>query len=39
MLVVTVIFLPIVLAYTAWVFKVLWGRVTLDSLRTNPDLY
>ncbi len=27
MLVVTVIFLPIILAYTAWVYKVLWGKV------------
>lgn len=32
MLVVTVIFLPIVLAYTAWVFKVLWGRVTAEHI-------
>jgi cytochrome d ubiquinol oxidase subunit II len=27
MLVVTSIFLPIILAYTAWVYKVLWGKV------------
>lgn len=27
MLVVVVIFLPIVLAYTAWVYRVLWGKV------------
>ncbi|MBM7047369.1 cytochrome d ubiquinol oxidase subunit II [Rhizobium lusitanum] len=27
MLVVTAIFLPIVLAYTAWVYRVLWGKV------------
>ena len=27
MLVVTLIFLPIILAYTAWVYKVLWGKV------------
>lgn len=27
MLVVTVIFLPIILAYTAWVYHVLWGKV------------
>lgn len=31
MLIVTVIFVPIVLAYTAWVFKVLWGRLTTDE--------
>ncbi len=28
MLVATVIFLPLILAYTAWVYKVLWGKVT-----------
>jgi cytochrome d ubiquinol oxidase subunit II len=28
MLIVTVIFVPIILAYTAWVFKVLFGRLT-----------
>ena len=27
MLVVSLIFLPIILAYTAWVYKVLWGKV------------
>lgn len=31
MLIVTVIFVPIILAYTAWVFKVLWGRVTTEE--------
>ena len=39
MLVVTVVFLPIVLAYTAWVYKVLWGKSTTAALATNPDLY
>lgn len=39
MLVVTVIFLPMVLAYTAWVYRVLWGRSSTAALRTNPDLY
>jgi cytochrome d ubiquinol oxidase subunit II len=39
MLVCTIIFLPIVLAYTAWVYKVLWGRSTTAAIRTNPDLY
>jgi cytochrome d ubiquinol oxidase subunit II len=28
MLIATVILLPIVLAYTAWVYKVLWGKVS-----------
>ena len=31
MLIATAIFLPIVLAYTAWVFKVLWGRLTIEE--------
>jgi len=37
MLVVTVIFLPIILAYTAWVYKVLWGKVTEDDVTSNSD--
>jgi len=28
MLVATVIFMPLILMYTAWVYKVLWGKVT-----------
>lgn len=28
MLVMAVIFVPLIIAYTAWVYKVLWGRVT-----------
>lgn len=39
MLLVTVVFLPIVLAYTAFVYKVLWGRVTHEDVATNPDFY
>jgi cytochrome d ubiquinol oxidase subunit II len=39
MLVVTVVFLPLVLVYTGWAFKVMWGRSTEDALMTNPDLY
>lgn len=35
MLVVTVIFLPIVLAYTSWVYKVLWGKVDEDAIRNE----
>lgn len=31
MLVMAVVFVPIVLAYTAWVYKVLWGRVTTEE--------
>ncbi|PHY21204.1 cytochrome d ubiquinol oxidase subunit II [Caulobacter sp. BP25] len=39
MLIVTVIFLPLVLLYTAWVYKVLWGKSTTAALAVNPDLY
>lgn len=39
MLGVTLVFLPIVLLYTAWVYRVLFGRVTTEHVRTNPDFY
>jgi len=39
MLIVVAVFLPFVLLYTAWVYKVLWGRSTTEALKTNPDLY
>lgn len=39
MLVVTAIFMPLILIYTAWVYKVLWGRSTTAALKTNPHLY
>jgi cytochrome d ubiquinol oxidase subunit II len=39
MLVATVIFLPIVLAYTAWVFKVLWGRSNTAVILASHDFY
>lgn len=35
MLVVTVIFLPIIVAYTSWVYRVLRGRVTADFIEQN----
>ena len=38
MLVVTVIFLPIVLVYTAWVYKILWGKVDEKSI-TGGDTH
>jgi cytochrome d ubiquinol oxidase subunit II len=37
MLVVTVIFLPLILMYTAWVYRVLWGKVTADDVRDNSN--
>ncbi len=33
MLVTTCIFLPIVLAYTSWVYHVMWGKVDEDAIR------
>ena len=39
MTVVVLVFLPIVLAYTAWVFHVLRGRVTLEELRRHDGAY
>ena len=39
MLLATVILLPLVLLYTAWVFKVLFGRVTTDQVRSSADYY
>jgi cytochrome d ubiquinol oxidase subunit II len=35
MLVVTVIFMPLILMYTAWVYKVLWGKVTEADVNDN----
>ena len=32
MLIATVVLLPIVLAYTAWVYKVLWGKVSATTI-------
>ena len=39
MLIATLIFLPIVLAYTAWVYRVMFGRVSEAEVRLNPDFY
>ena len=33
MLVCTAIFLPIILAYTTWVYHVLWGKVDQEAIR------
>ncbi|MCR9129576.1 MAG: cytochrome d ubiquinol oxidase subunit II [Alphaproteobacteria bacterium] len=38
MLIVTAVLLPIVLLYTAWAFKVMWGRVTSEQV-TSGDMY
>ena len=37
MLVATVIFMPLILMYTAWVYKVLWGKVTEADVTGNSD--
>ncbi|HEY5760495.1 MAG TPA: cytochrome d ubiquinol oxidase subunit II [Steroidobacter sp.] len=39
MLVAVIVFLPIVLAYTAWVFRTLRGEVTLEHIRRQSGLY
>ncbi|WP_233879457.1 cytochrome d ubiquinol oxidase subunit II [Paraburkholderia flagellata] len=35
MLVAVIIFLPIVLGYTAWVYRVMRGKITADAIRDN----
>lgn len=37
MLVVTLIFMPLILAYTAWVYRVLWGKVTEADVTAQGD--
>ena len=39
MLLAVAIFLPVILAYTAWVFSVLRGRITLEEIRRHNGLY
>jgi cytochrome d ubiquinol oxidase subunit II len=39
MLIAVLVFIPLVLIYTAWVFRVLRGRVRLDHVRANDTLY
>ena len=39
MLIAVVIFLPVVLVYTAWVFRVLKGRITLEGIRRHTGSY
>jgi len=35
MFIVTIIFLPLILIYTSWVFRVLRGKVTVQSIKDN----
>jgi len=39
MLIAVIIFLPIVLAYTTWVYRVLRGRISLDAIRGHVGPY
>ncbi|WP_198411801.1 cytochrome d ubiquinol oxidase subunit II [Microvirga flavescens] len=39
MLLVTCIFLPIILLYTAWVYRVMRGTVTATTIGRNPNAY
>lgn len=39
MLVATVIFMPVILAYTAWVYRVLWGKVTEADVTDSGSAY
>lgn len=39
MLLATLIFLPLIILYTAWVFRVMRGTVTTESLSKNPNAY
>lgn len=39
MLVATIIFMPLVIGYTGWVYRVLRGRVSLDHVRTSHSIY
>jgi len=39
MLVAAVVFLPLILIYTSWAYKVMFGRSSVAALATDPDLY
>ena len=39
MLIATAIFLPIIIAYTTWVYRVLKGKTTLAEMGENPNAY
>lgn len=39
MLVSVVIFLPLILIYTSWVFRVMRGKVTENDVRSNTQMY
>lgn len=39
MLCVTVFFVPLIVAYTSWVYKILWGKVTEDDVNNAQQSY
>jgi cytochrome d ubiquinol oxidase subunit II len=39
MLIAVIVLLPIVLAYTTWVYRVLRGRISLDEIRRHAGMY
>ena len=39
MLIAVGVLLPVVLAYTAWVYRVMRGRITLESVRQHTGIY
>jgi cytochrome d ubiquinol oxidase subunit II len=39
MLVAVILFLPVVLGYTAWVFRTLRGEVTLEQVRRHTGFH
>lgn len=39
MLGVTVVFIPLILLYTGWVYRVMRGRVTLEHVRKSHNMY
>jgi cytochrome d ubiquinol oxidase subunit II len=39
MLIATAVLMPIVIAYTAWVYRVMRGRITLQQVQRDPPNY
>ncbi len=39
MLIATAIFLPIIIAYTSWVYRVMKGKTTTEEMGDNPNAY
>ena len=35
----TVVFMPLIIAYTSWVYRVLRGRITLEHVRASHGHY